>query len=212
MYPSFTAFIPIAALLIVVPGPDVLLVVRNAARGRAAGIATAAGTVSGLLVHATAATIGLSALVAASAEAFLVVKVIGAGYLVVLGAHALWSNRRRAPAADRHTADPRPAAAPVRMRVAFRQGVLTNVLNPKVAVFFVAFLPQFLPTGGSAAAGTLMLAGVFIAMTAGYLSGLVAVTVRAAGLLARPVVRRWMDRVAGAVFVGFGVRLALQPR
>jgi threonine/homoserine/homoserine lactone efflux protein len=212
VYPSFAAFIPIAALLIVVPGPDVLLVVRNAARGRAAGIATAAGTVSGLLVHATAATVGLSALVAASAEAFLVVKVVGAGYLVLLGAHALWSNRRRTPSSDRHSVDSRPPATPLRMRVAFRQGMLTNVLNPKVAVFFVAFLPQFLPTRGSAAAGTLMLAGVFIAMTAGYLLGLVAVTVRAAGLLARPVVRRWMDRVAGAVFVGFGLRLALQPR
>jgi threonine/homoserine/homoserine lactone efflux protein len=208
--PSFVAFVPVAALLIVAPGPDVLLVIRNATRSRGAGVATAVGTVTGLLVHATAATVGLSALVAASAKAFMVVKVIGAVYLVLLGGLALWSSRRSAAARPDHH---RPnGTAPLRPSAALRQGVLTNVLNPKVAVFFVAFLPQFIPAGSPTVTSTLLLAAVFITMTAGYLLLLVALTVRAAGVLARPTVRRWLDRLAAAVFIGFGVRLATASR
>jgi threonine/homoserine/homoserine lactone efflux protein len=205
--PSLAAFVPVAALLIVVPGPDVLLVVRNAVRERAAGLATAAGILGGTLVHGAAATVGLSALVAASATAFTVVKVLGAGYLVLLGIQALWASRRRpgAPGVD-------APAAPLRVGRAARQGFLTNVLNPKVAVFFVAFLPQFVPVGGSVAASTALLAGLFAAMTAVYLPLLVVLTGRAAALLARPVARRLLDRVAGVVFIGFGVRLAAATR
>jgi threonine/homoserine/homoserine lactone efflux protein len=212
--PSLAAFVPVALLLIIAPGPDVLLVIRNATRGRGAGVATAVGTVTGLFVHATAATIGLSALVAASAEAFLVVKAIGAVYLVLLGGHALWSSRQAAPMQQKHrrvTSSP-SVRTPIRAQAALRQGALTNVLNPKVAVFFVAFLPQFIPAGSSTVASTVLLAAVFVTMTAGYLLLLVALTVHAAGLLNRPVVRRWLDRLAGAVFIGFGVRLATTNR
>lgn len=213
MGPSLAAFVPVAALLIVAPGPDVLLVIRNATLGRTAGLATAAGTVTGLLVHATAATVGLSALVRASAEAFTVVKVVGAAYLVLLGAQALRSGRRTSAARQRHHPTAGQVVRPaLRPRVALQQGVLTNVLNPKVAVFFMAFLPQFIPVGSSPVAGTAALAGTFVTMTAGYLLLLVALTVRAAALLTRPTVRRRLDRVAGVVFIGFGVRLATANR
>ncbi len=219
MHSSLVAFVPVAALLIVAPGPDVLLVIRNAARGRAAGLATATGTVGGLLLHGTAATVGLSALVAASTAAFTVVKIGGATYLVLLGLRMLWSSRHRGAAGDRMPGDGTAkgdtragAAGSLPFRRALRQGFLTNALNPKVAVFFVAFIPQFVPAGAPVAASTALLAATFATMTAGYLLLLIALTVRAATFLNRPTVRRWLDRLAGAVFVGFGVRLATGTR
>jgi threonine/homoserine/homoserine lactone efflux protein len=185
-----STFVPVAALLIVVPGPDVLLVVRNAVLGRAAGLATALGTLGGLLVHASAATVGLSALVAASATAFTLVKLMGAAYLVLLGLQALWStrpmdNRTGSYGEGRHASRQAP---PVRPRVALRQGLLTNVLNPKVAVFFVAFLPQFVPAGAPTASSTAVLAAVFVAMSAACCSW-------SPWCLAR---QPWPDRQSGA--------------
>lgn len=214
MESSLLAFVPVAALLIAAPGPDVLLVVRNAALGRRVGLATATGTLAGLLVHGGAAVVGLSALLAASATAFTVVKVLGAAYLVVLGVQALWASRSR-QASKRTGGDPVGGDRQAELlpaRRALRQGLLTNVLNPKVAVFFVAFLPQFVPAGAPVAGSTALLAGLFVAMTAGYLLLLVALTVRAATLLSQPGVRCWLDRVAGVVFIGFGVRLATATR
>ncbi len=210
---SLIAFLPVAALLIVVPGPDVLLVVRNAVAGRTTGLATAAGTVMGLLVHVTAATVGLSALVASSATAFSVVKVVGAAYLVLLGLQSLWSSRKTVRGDHgRGVSGPAPVGARTSLGSALRQGLLTNVLNPKVAVFFVAFLPQFVPAGAPTLQSTAVLGAAFVLMTSAYLLLLVAATVRAATLLARPAVRRALDRTAGVVFVGFGIRLATAER
>lgn len=175
-------FLPAAALLIAVPGPDVLTVIRNAVRGRATGLATAAGTVLGLLVHVTAATVGLSALVASSAAAFTVVKIAGAAYLVLLGVQTLWGSRRRAGSARTSGAADcfSPASADLSVRGALRQGLLTNVLNPKVAVFFVAFLPQFVPASSATVQSTALRGAVFVLMTTAYLLLLVVATVRAA--------------------------------
>lgn len=184
MKSSLIAFLPVAALLIVVPGPDVLLVIRNATRGRKTGIATAAGTVLGLLVHVTAATVGLSALVACSASAFTVVKLVGAAYLVLLGVQALLASRTRTEAHHSRGDSELMAVAPgASLGLAFRQGLLTNVLNPKVAVFFVPFLPQFVPAGSPTLASTAVLGAVFVLMTVVYLLLLVATIVRAAKLL-----------------------------
>jgi len=210
---SLIAFLPVAALLIVVPGPDVLLVVRNAVRGRRTGLATAAGTVMGLLVHVTAATVGLSALVASSATAFTVVKTVGAAYLVLLGVQSLWFSRKTSRAQHgRGVSRPADVASDASPSSALRQGLLTNVLNPKVAVFFVAFLPQFVPAGAPTLQSTAVLGAAFVLMTSAYLLLLVAATVRAATLLARPAVRRGLDRAAGVVFIGFGIRLATASR
>jgi threonine/homoserine/homoserine lactone efflux protein len=139
-----------------------------------------------------------------------VVKVVGALYLGFLGVMALWGSRRAASTDHMYE---QVAGGPVLSAwAALRLGLLTNVLNPKVAVFFVALLPQFIPAGGSTVAGTATLAAVFIAMTGGYLLLIVALTVRATGWLSRPGVRRRLDRLAGVVFIGFGVRLALADR
>ncbi len=209
---SLIAFLPVAALLIAVPGPDVLLVVRNALLGRRTGLATAAGTVMGLLVHVTAATVGLSALVASSATAFTLVKIVGAAYLVLLGLQSLWSSRKTARAHLGRGVSGEAAASDASLSSALRQGLLTNVLNPKVAVFFVAFLPQFVPAGAPTLQSTAVLGAAFVLMTSAYLLLLVAATVRAATLLARPAVRRGLDRIAGVVFIGFGIRLATASR
>ena len=210
---ALIAFLPVAALLIAVPGPDVLLVIRNATYGRRTGLATAAGTVLGLLLHVTAATVGLSTLVAASATAFTAVKVVGAAYLIVLGVQALLASRRHPKDHSGHGGSAPAAGAPgPSLGSAVRQGLLTNALNPKVAVFFVAFLPQFVPAGRPTLPSTAALGAVFVLMTAAYLLLLVAATVRAATLLARPPVRRGLDRAAGVVFIGFGLRLATASR
>lgn len=203
------AFAIAALLLAVTPGPDMLLVVRSAARhGRRHGLATMAGVNSGLLVHAAAAAAGLSAILATSSAAFTVVKLVGAGYLLVLGLRALWRARRRAPAPAVDAAAPGPGRA----TGAFRQGVVTNVLNPKVAVFFLAFLPQFADPTQALAPQTTLLAGVFLGINV-LVMGLLVVGVTAVrSLLARPSVQRALDAVSGVAFVGFGARLAAAAR
>jgi len=136
--PRTAAFVAVAAVLVLTPGPDFAVVVRNALRGRRLGVATSAGTISGLLVHTVAAALGLSAVLAASALAFTLVKVAGAGYLCWLGMRALLS-------AGSHRAahqDPSQSASPLPARLAFRHGLLTNVLNPKAPLIFLSVLPQ----------------------------------------------------------------------
>lgn len=203
------AFAVAALLLTVTPGPDLLLVARAAARdGRRHGLATMAGVNSGLLVHAAAAAAGLSAILATSSAAFTVVKLVGAGYLLVLGLRALWRARRRATAPVVDAAAPGPGRA----TGAFRQGVVTNVLNPKVAVFFLAFLPQFADPTQALAPQTTLLAGVFLGINV-LVMGLLVVGVTAVrSLLARPSVQRALDAVSGVAFVGFGARLAAAAR
>lgn len=204
------AFAVAALLLAVTPGPDMLLVARSSARdGRRHGLATLVGVNTGLLVHAAAAAVGLSAILAASSTAFTMVKVAGAGYLVVLGVRALWRARRREESAG--------AAAPVgpasgRASMAFRQGVVTNVLNPKVAVFFLAFLPQFTDPAEAMAPQTTALAGVFLGINVVVMGLLVLAVASVRSLLARPAVQRAIDGLSGVAFLGFGARLAAAAR
>ncbi|MDQ3104714.1 MAG: LysE family translocator [Actinomycetota bacterium] len=200
-------FVLVTIPVLLMPGPDLLLVLRNSAiGGRHGGAATAAGTVAGLLVHATGAALGLSALLAASAEAFTVVKLIGAGYLLYMGVQSL-----RAAAARAHDvgAGLTGTAAEQLGRQAFRQGLLTNVLNPKIAAFFLAFLPQFVTPATSATAQTALLGAIFITMSVVWLAAVVRGASAASRLLSRDSVRRRLDAVAGVVFLGFAGRLAL---
>lgn len=211
MSPGDVAAFAVAALLLAVtPGPDLLLVARSSARdGRRRGLATMAGVNMGLLVHAAAAAVGLSALLAASSTAFTVVKVLGAGYLLVLGVRALWRARRR----QEPVAAAQPAgAAGGRAATAFRQGLVTNVLNPKVAVFFLAFLPQFTDPGSALAPQTTLLAGVFLGINVVVMGLVVALMAAVRGVLARPAVQRALDAASGVAFVGFGARLAAAAR
>lgn len=185
-----------------VPGPDFAIVLRWSIASRQAGMRAAAGTVGGLLVHATAAGVGLSALLATSANAFAVVKLVGAAYLVVLGLLALRSGFRR-PSAAQSTADHGGgwSGGP------WRQAFLTNVLNPKAALFFVALLPQFVgPAHGGGT--TVVFAAITVAFGALWWPVVVLLAARAGEWLRRPRIRRALDAVTGTALVGFGARLA----
>jgi len=200
------SFIGVAAIVVLVPGADMALVARNTvADGRRAGFRTATGTILGLSVHAAAAVVGLSAVIAASATAFNVVKFLGAAYLIWLGIQTLWSTRRRPTRVAGHDT---PKALPSLRGTPLVQGFLTNVLNPKLAVFFLSFLPQFVDSGGPVVIQTLVLAGVFIVMGVAWLATYVSAVDLLSGVLARPTVKRWSDRVVGAVLAGLGLRLA----
>jgi threonine/homoserine/homoserine lactone efflux protein len=194
------AFLGVVALISVTPGPDTALVVRNAvSRGRRGGLMTALGSASGLLVWGLAFAVGIGALLAASATAFAVLKLIGAAYLVWLGTRMLLHPGAAAPAGPRASGS------------AYRQGLLTNLLNPKAAAFFTALVPQFLTDDASPAA-PLVLAAI---AAAGSLLGLALFATGASAArrrLTRPRVRRALDRVTGTVLVGLGVRLALERR
>src|SRR5688500_11849699 len=195
-----------ALALIVVPGPAVLYIVAQSIdRGRLAGVVSALGVAVGGLVHVTAATIGLSSLLVSSATAFSVVKYAGAAYLIGMG---LWTIARRR--------DEEPAAAPSerRLRRRFWQGVIVNVLNPKTALFFLAFLPQFVdPAGGSAAAQLAVLGLVFVALavTSDCLWALAAGTA-SERLRASRRFRDVQRYVSGSVFVGLGALTAATKR
>lgn len=199
-------------LLLLAPGPDFALVVRNAARGgRSAGIATAAGVASGLAVHAVVVALGLGAVIAASAVAFVVIKLVGAVYLVGLGLTSLLAAvRRRAGDPDRGAGGPLPEVAteePPGLGRAYRQGVLGNVLNPKAVLIYLALMPQFLPAHPSVAS-TVELSAVNV-ITAAVWYVVVGLAVAAVGrVLRRERVRRALDAVTGSVLIAFGARLA----
>src|SRR5690349_8737407 len=151
-----------ALVLIMLPGPDQALITRNAlVGGRKGGLLTVAGGVLGLSVHAGAAALGLSALLVASATAYTVLKIVGAVYLLWLAVQMLWSARR----SPRPPVDEQATTAPTRRARCLRQGFLSNVLNPKVALFFVTFLPQFLSAdSGSPRREAMLLSAIFAAL------------------------------------------------
>jgi len=200
-------FMGAALVLIMIPGPDQALVTRNVlTSGRRAGLVTMLGGASGISVHATAAAFGVSALLIASAVAFTVLKVIGTLYLLWMGIQTLRAARKSGKAAAGEDAVKK--SAPSNWRYA-RQGFLSNALNPKVALFFVTFLPQFLPTTGGALGHALLLSGVFAVLYVSWFS-LYALTVdRIGAVLRRPKVRAKIEQVTGALLIGFGLNLAL---
>jgi threonine/homoserine/homoserine lactone efflux protein len=202
------AFAGVAALVIVTPGPDTALTMRNALLGgRRAGVATAAGVVSGLTVWTVAASVGLAALLVASEPAFVALKLAGAAYLVFLGVQSLvhaWRGRPREEG-------PRGGAR-LGPRAAWRQGLLNDLGNPKIAVFFTTLLPQFAPAHGPAFASLLAFGLLFCAMTFGWLCVYSAVVARAGRALRRPRIRRALDAAMGAALVALGVRVAIERR
>lgn len=208
--PQVLAFALVAALMTVSPGADTFLVVRNTLRGgRHDGWATVAGICCGLFVHALLSAVGVSAVLAHSATAFLALKVAGAGYLAWLGIQSL-----RSAARDRADRVPAGGVAPSRVPAArsFREGLLTNLLNPKVIVFYLALLPQFVSPGDPVLARSLLLAAIHFAEGILWL-GFVAWGVdRSRRYFLRPLLRRWMDAICGTVLVALGLRLALAQR
>lgn len=197
-------FAAAVAVLNATPGVDfVLTVSRTLQAGVRAGLAAAAGIGAGCLVHALAAAFGLAALLALHPAAFTALQWAGAVYLAWLGVGLLRQVARPAPAAAV------PAAAPPQTRGAdFRAGLLTNVLNPKVAFFFLAFLPQFVPAGtGSQTASFLLLGGWFIGQSFLFLALLVLLAARLARLGGTPALRRALSAAGGLLFVGLALRL-----
>ena len=202
------AFVGIAALVIVTPGPDTALTIRNALLGgRAAGVGTAAGVALGLAVWTAAASAGLAALLVASEPAFVAVKLAGAAYLVLLGAttlmHALRGRAR--PTGENGGRDRR-----LRPAAALRQGFLNDLGNPKIAVFFTTLLPQFAPSHGPAFVTLLGFGLLFCAMTFVWLCAYSVAVARAGEALRRPRIRRTLDAVMGATLVALGVRVAAE--
>ena len=209
---SLLAFLAIAAVVIVTPGQDTALTIRNTLLGgRAAGFATAAGVAAGQGVWTVAASLGLTALVVASEAMFSAVRLVGAAYLVYLGAHSLWAALRGHPNGAGAQAG-RPGEARLAPWRAFRQGGLSNLANPKMAIFFSSLLPQFVTPGTPAFSVMLGLGLLFVCMTLAWLSAYAAVVARAGALLRRPRVRRAFDALVGAVLVAFGIRLATESR
>lgn len=202
--PAFPTFITLAVLLIITPGADTVLLARNALTGgRGAAVATVLGSRLGLVAHALLAAMGLSAVLATSADAFQVVKMAGAMYLVWLGLRTLWRAAR--PGAGQDPRDRRGSIGDP-----WLQGFLTNLLNPKTALFYLAVLPQFIEPGHNPAARSLFLAGIHIGLSlVWYLSLAFAVGSLPKGLKRGPLGRA-VDAVSGTVFVALGLRLAVQ--
>ncbi len=195
---QLAAFLGVAAVVIVTPGQDTALTIRNTLLGgRRGGVATAAGVVSGQLVWAVAASVGLSAVLLASAPVFTAIRLVGAAYLALLGVQALLA-AARGPGAGH--------ARPSRRRAPFRQGVLSNLGNPKMAIFFTSLLPQF----GSTFAGMLTLGAVFAACTLVWLSAYAVAVARARSAFRSRRVRRMLDAVTGTALVALGLRVALE--
>ena len=202
---STLAFVGIAALLTILPGADMALVAKvTLLDGRRAAFFTSLGICAGLPVHATASALGLSLILATSAEAFTIVKFAGAAYLAYLGIRTLRDSFRAA-------ADQVIAAGRARSRrAAFIQGWLSNVLNPKVALFYLTFLPQFISPGDNVLAKSLLLAAIHAVLGLLWLP-LYAYAIDRVGGIIRGA-RRWLERLSGAALIGLGVRLAFERR
>ena len=196
------AFAAVAAVVVITPGVDMALVTRNALMyGRRAAVLTALGINVGIFIWVMAAALGLAAVVATSAEVFTAIKLAGAVYLIYLGVQAFRS---------RH--DDHPLAAPMpNGGHALRQGLVSNLLNPKIAVFFTSLLPQFVGSTSSAAE-LLALGLLFNAMGVCWLLVYAVVAARGRNVLLRPQVRRLLDRTTGVVLIALGTRLALERR
>jgi threonine/homoserine/homoserine lactone efflux protein len=191
------AFLAVAAVVIVTPGPDTALTIRNSLLGgRRGGTLTALGVAAGQATWALAASVGLAALLHASEPAFLALRILGGAYLVFLGAQALLAAVHGRAREDHATVRPRSTA--------FRHGLLSNLSNPKMAVFFTSLLPQF----AASFAGLLALGLLFSALTVTWLSCYAVVVARAGDILRRSVVGRALDALTGAVLVALGFRLA----
>lgn len=203
---SYLTYLAFAAVVVVAPGQDFALVVRNTvAGGRRAGRFTALGVASSNTVQGTAAALGLGAVIVHSQPVFNAIRWIGAAYLVYLGAQALWSAWRGKYAVDASTADPADDGRPW---LRWRQGFLSNITNPKVLALYISVLPQFLHDGRASTANALTLAYTHAVLSLIWLIVLVAVLHRVRRWIGRRRVRRTLDAATGTVLVGFGARLA----
>lgn len=199
MLGTLAAFLPVAVLVTITPGPATAMVVRSAAvGGRRAAFVCTAGNSLGVLAWGLLAAAGLAAVVATSVTAFTVVKLVGAVVLIVLGVQSL----RHRPAGGRERGAGR----------AFRDGLVTSVSNPKLAVFYVALFPQFVPAGTAVLPAAVLMAATIVAFDLVWYSALAWAVTRARRAFAESPWARRVERLTGVVLVGLGVRLALERR
>lgn len=203
---TLVAYVLIVLGFVFIPGPATLLTIaRASSSGTRVGIATGAGIAAGDIIHTFMAIVGISAIIAASALLFTIIKYLGAAYLLYLGVQALFAKT---------PIDPSFRASPMTAAKAFRQAILTEVLNPKTALFFLAFLPQFVrPENGWVALQLTVLGVIFVLL--GFLSTIIfAISAGSLGRFLRrnPKVMKWQGKVVGGIYCALGVRLALQER
>jgi len=210
--PQIIAFTGIAALLTITPGADTMMILRSVfARGQKAGLLTMIGICSGLFFHATLSALGLSFILVRSAAAFEIVKLLGACYLIYLGTKSLW--RAKHAGADTDFSVPENTIAKRRNNwKAFFEGTLTNLLNPKVAIFYLAFLPQFISPHDWVIGKSVLLAGIHFTEGIIWYTILIFSLGRMRGLLIRPRVKQGLEALSGTVLIAFGVRLAVERR
>ncbi len=202
-------FIGVAAIVIVVPGPDTAVVTKNVlVHGRRVALGTSLGVASGLAVWTIASAVGVASVLRASAVAFTVLKVIGALYLVWLGFQALRA-ARSATAIELRCSTTGSALG---VSGGFRQGLLSDLANPKIGIFFTSLLPQFVDPGKPALLPFLALGAMFVLMTVLWLSAYCLIAAQAATTLMRPRVRAAMGRVTGVMLIGLGLRVATERR
>jgi threonine/homoserine/homoserine lactone efflux protein len=206
---ELVAFLGISALVIVTPGQDTALTIRNTLLGgRRGGLLTALGVSSGQAVWTLATSAGLAALLVAWEPVYEAIKLAGAAYLVLLGAQAL----KEAMKPDRAAKGLGNTLLQSPRLPAYRQGLLSNLGNPKMAVFFTSLLPQFAPEGGASFLGLIALGFMFSLLTLAWLGGYAIAVAKAGDVLRRPDVRRVLDAVTGTVLVALGIRLATERR
>lgn len=212
MISSYLAFLGISLAVILTPGPDTALTIRNTVfGGRPSGVATAAGVAVGQTVWALAASLGIIALLIASEPLFLAIKYSGAAYLVYLGMQALRQALRPSRSARACTAGNGSGRGPG-PRAAFRQGVISNLGNPKMAIYFASLLPQFAPPGDATFTALPVLGLSFVLLTLAWLTIYAVVISRIGDFLRRPAVGRAIAGLTGAVLIGFGLRVAIDER
>lgn len=214
-FPDLTSFALVAGLITIIPGLDTALILRTAvAYGRRRGLAVALGICTGLLIWGAAAAAGISELLVASRLAYNVVRFAGAIYLAWLGGVMLWRTWRRTGPGRGATAAASPANGVAQGGVlqSWSRGLVTNLLNPKIAAFYVAVLPQFIPARAPHLLMGLLLAGVHDAESLTWFAILISVAHAARRFLGKDSVRKAMDRFTGTVLIGFGLKLALAQR
>ena len=204
---SLIAFAGVSLLLAVTPGPDMAVVTRNAlAHGRRGVLLTTSGIALALVVWVVATAVGLSALLRTSAEVLFALKIVGACYLAYLGVRTLIESRQRPPDLLEGT----PPAAPAQAQAVFRQGFVSAISNPKLGVFFVTFLPQWVLPGQAVLPRLLELGVMFAVIGWTWMNLYGFFVTRLREVITGTRVRQWMQRVTGVVLLGFGARLALE--
>ena len=204
---NFYLFVLMCIFLIILPGPDTAIATKNTLTvGRSGGLKTILGTCCALIIHTSAAVLGLSAIIVKSALLFSILKYVGAVYLVYLGVKTLWSLRKKEEAASVEM----NTKSQFEHTSCFKQGFLTNILNPKVAVFFLTFLPQFVDAGSNTFLPFLLMGITYTVLTAIWFFLYVYLINQISAFMKKPKAQNMIEGITGTILIGFGIKLALE--